>query len=156
MEYQGFTGSNYEEDDLERAKRGGSIGGFGRNTLPPGYEQGIQMDQGADQIDNNVKSALMSGILNAKSDETENEYKKLDEIKDKMIMRQRILDSLMGQQLDSKQQQELNSLQEQQATDEDMYKLDPLYEEHQKRRAVEDARMPDAPPSFGRLNKLIR
>lgn len=34
-EYQGFTGSNYLEDDIERAKHGGSVGGFKRDTLPP-------------------------------------------------------------------------------------------------------------------------
>lgn len=179
MEYQGFTGSNYEEDDRERAKRGGSIGGFGRNTLPPGYEQGTQMDRPVKSpitFDDSAKQELIPGALNVDSNETEDEYKRLNDIKDRMTMRQRVLDSIMEDAGKDpryaedfknnaktyyneflQQYPEYKRLDEEQAMDNDMYTLDPLYEELEKRRAAEAARMPDAPPpTFNKLNKLIR
>lgn len=179
MEYQGFTGSNYEEDDRERAKHGGSIGGFGRNTLPPGYEQGAQIDQAIKspiKFDDSTRQGLIPGALNVDSDETEGEHKRLDDINDRMTMRQRVLDSIMEEAGKDpryaedfknntrtyyndflQQYPEYKRLDEEQAMDEDMYKLDPLYDEHEKRRAAEALRMPDAPPpTFNKLNKLIR
>lgn len=160
MEYQGFTGSNYEEDDRERAKHGGSIGGFGRNTLPPGYKEAI----------NPLVSARIAQptqpSIDTKEESEPEEYKQLDDIRSRIMMRQRVLDSMLqdaaekdpryAQDMENntrtyyndflKQYPDYEKMDREQAEDEDMYNLDPMAEEHLKRRLEQDKKMLDMPP----------
>jgi hypothetical protein len=75
--YQGFTGSNYAEDDAERAKAGGIVAGFGRGL--PG--QPLQQEQ--------------SRAMPSQASIDPPEYNQLDTLRNNIIHRQNILDAII-------------------------------------------------------------
>lgn len=89
MNYQGFNGSNFEEDDLEREKVGGSINGFNRSptSLPPEYNT-------------DLKTTLLNEY-NAKSDQIKEkntnkrlEFDALDKIRNQIMNGQTQIDAI--------------------------------------------------------------
>jgi hypothetical protein len=77
-QYQGFTGSNYDEDDLERAKAGGFVRFDGniRNSVL----------QNIINSPNDLESKRISDILSS-PDANMQEYKKLSDIHNQMVNR---------------------------------------------------------------------
>ena len=77
-DYQGFTGSNYAEDDAERAKAGGIVAGFGRKF--PG--ESLQREQ--------PRAMPKQASIDPP------EYSQLDNLRNGIIHRQNILDAIIN------------------------------------------------------------
>lgn len=107
-EYQGFTGSNYDEDDAERAKQGGFVHFSGSNNVP-----NIRALQ---QIANNP--SIITDTPKAKA------FKRLDETRDNIMSTQAALDQMDPQSPNYHSlQQLLNAYQQ-------TYMSHPLHDEH--------------------------
>ncbi len=84
-EYQGFTGSNYEEDDRERAKHGGFVKFFGNSENQVTPQQMVLK-----AISENPSSVITKEYDKAK------EYNKLDDVRSNIMNIQHKLDEMLG------------------------------------------------------------
>lgn len=85
-EYQGFTGSNYEEDDRERAKHGGFVKFFNADESQQVSPQQMVLRQ----IAENPLSVITKNYDKAK------EYRNLDNVRDNIMKNQQRLDEILN------------------------------------------------------------
>ena len=90
-EYQGFTGSNYEEDDAERAKQGGFVR-FSGNQINPNRINPRQDVLQKIVSDPKTLNQIVSGI---KPDPKQEEFKRLDSIRERIMKTQDAIDMMV-------------------------------------------------------------